>query len=459
MPDKPPQRLPLAVSPENRDETTNRDAKIINGYLEQVSKEDIMIYKRPGLATYSTATAGAGCGIYNWLGNIYTIWGATLYKDNVAVSGTVDTTGGVYTFSQCLGATPKLFFQNGVKAYTYDAGAGLVNVSDGDYPAAAQKGSAYLDGTTYVMTGKASIQGSALNDPTSWDPANVLIAQIEPDGGIFLAKQLVYVIAFKQWSVEVFYDAGNAAGSPLAPVQGAKVSVGCKHQDTVRELEGTLFWLSQSRGGSIGVMEMDGLKAKTISTPAIERLLQQADFTTVYSWVTKVAGHKLYVVTLTASNLTLAYDVTSQRWYQWTDSGGNYFPIISSTISSAQQPLLQHATNGLVYKMEITNYTDQGALITFDLYTPNYDGGTRMGKYMHSMDVVADQTTGSTLQIRKSDDDYQTWSNFRTVDLGSKRPRLTGCGTFRRRAYHLRHACNTPFRISAIEPQLDICTL
>ena len=36
-----PQRLPLAVKPSNRDETTDRDAKILNGYVERVSENDI----------------------------------------------------------------------------------------------------------------------------------------------------------------------------------------------------------------------------------------------------------------------------------------------------------------------------------------------------------------------------------------------------------------------------------
>ena len=82
-----------------------------------------------------------------------------------------------------------------------------------------------------------------------------------------------------------------------------------------------------------------------------------------------------------------------------------------------------------------------------------------MLKYLHSMDFVADQTAGSTLMVRKTDDDYQTWSNPRMVDLGTHRPRLISNGSFRRRAYHFRHACNTALRIKAVELQLDIGTL
>lgn len=459
MPDQAPLRLPLIVAASNRDETTDRDARLVNGFIEQLSEADVWVYKRPGLSVYSTVTAATGGGLVNWRGNIYSIWGATLYKDGVAVSGTLDTTNGVYTFSFVLGAVPKLFMQNGVKAYTYDTAGGLVQVTDVDYPATTVKGSAYLDGTTYVMTATAAIQGSGINDPTSWAALNSIIAQIEPDGGVAMTKQLVYVIALKGWSTEVFYDVGNPTGSPLGVVQGAKINLGCRHQDTVREIEGALLWVCQTKEGGLGVAIMDSLKARVISTPSVDRLLQQADFTTVYSWTAKIIGHRFYALTIVNKNITMVYDLNSQQWFQWADANGNYLPIIAATYTTDQQNIVQHASNGKVYKLEMTNYTDESDLITVDLYTPNYDAQTRKWKYLHNLDIIADRTTGSRLQIRKSDDDYQTWSNFREVDLGKDYPSLVNCGRFKRRAYHMRHACNTALRIKAVELGLDIGVL
>lgn len=455
-------RLPLAVSPSNRDDTTSRDAKLINGYIEQVSENEVWVYKRPGFSTFSTATAvSVGRGIYNWLGDIYSIWDNHLYKNNVVISGTLDTTNDGYTFNSILGSTPKLFLQNGVKAYTYDGTNGLVNVTDTNYVAFSPtiKGQAYLDGTTYVMTPKAVINGSNINDPQTWGASNNLIAQIEPDAGVFVAKQLVYVIAFKQWSVEVFYDAGNATGSPLGPVQGAKINVGCRAGGTVQDIEGTLFWVAQARSGSVSVYAMDGLKATPISTPAIDRLLEAGDYSAVYSWGIKMGGHKFYGITLKNSNLTLVYDLSSRLWYQWTDTNGNYLPIVSATFSPGQYPLVQHESNGKIYTVDDMVFTDDGQLILFDLYTPNYDGGSRKRKYCGSMDFIADQTNGSIMTVRKTDDDYQTWSNFRTVDLSKPRPKLTSMGTFRRRAWHFRHRCNTGLRIQAIELHLEMGVL
>jgi hypothetical protein len=594
-----PQRLPLAVKPSNRDETTNRDAKIVNGYVERVSERDIEVYKRPGYALFqNSGTAAAGLGSYNWNGDLFTIFGSKLYKNNVAVSGTVDSSA-IYAFTSTLGGNPQLVFQNGVKMYTYDDTNGIAEIHSlaqiivtgtlangspvvtaispntsgltvgmvitgtgiplstkiltidsstqitldqnatisnnerltaaasvvltGDiasgssvitnispnttnlfpgmfvtatgiptltkvltvdsstqvtvdanatatttgvsltfetgFPLERVPGIAYLDGYINVMTPDATIWSSDANEPDSWALDSNIVAQIEADQGVYLSKQLVYVLAFKKYSIEIFYDAGNATGSPLSPVQGAKVSIGCRHPNTVSQMEGTVFWVSQARDGGTAVYLMDNVKSSQISTPSIERLLQQADYTTVYSWCARVAGHRYYCVTLAASNLSLVYDMTSQQWYQWTDNNGNYLPFVSASYTGDNQAIFQHATNGKMYQLEITNTTDEGATITMDLYTPNYDGGTRKRKSVVIMDVIADQTDGSVLQVRVSDDDYQTWSNFREVDLSKNRPMLTNCGTFRRRAYHFRHQSNTPLRIQAVELMIDLGTL
>lgn len=456
-----PTRLPLVITPDNRDDTTAKDAKLVNAYCEQTTKEETHIYKRPGLLQYGSTLSGNGYGVYNWLGDIYSVFGSSFKKNGLAV-GTVDATGGVYRFTPCLGTSPKLTLGNGVKAYNYDPGGGLVQITDVDFPSSFVKGWSYLDGTTYVMNSGASIFGSGLNDPPTWDPLNVIIAQIEPDGGIALAKQLVYTIALKQWSTEVFYDAGNATGSPLGRVEGAKLAWGCASADSVRSIDGILLWAATNRDASIQVVMVDNLKPKVVSTKPVERLLDQADFSTgnVFSWTTNIDGHRFYVLTLKANNLTLAYDMKEDKWHQWTDKNGNYFPIVDSTYLGLTR-ILQHETNGKLYTLDSSYYNDDGDYITVDIYTPNFDGGVRRKKQMNMLQFIADQTPGSILQVRKNDDDYAPtkWSNFRTVDLSMKRPFLMNCGSFHRRVHHFRHRCNTPFRIQAVEMQLDIGTL
>lgn len=457
-----PPRLPLVVKPENRSGALDKDAKLVNGFFEKVSQAEVFVYKRPGfLYDRSVGVAGAGQGCVNWNGVIYAIVAGTLYKFSGTTPtsiGAVDATGGVYTFTTTLGTSPKLVMNNGVKAYFYD-GTTLTQITNVNFPTTKlRKGLAYLNGVTYVITQDAYIQGSGANDPSAWDPLNSILAQIESDQGVAIAKQLVYVIAFKTFSVESFYDAGNPTGSPLGSVQGAKISIGCKTADSVRDMDGTLYWISQSKSGSIGVMQLSQTKSDTISTASVERLIQTADFTTVWSWCFKLSGHRFYGFTIKNSNLTLVYDETTQEWAQWTDQDGNYLPIVAAIDGDNQLPLFQHATNGSFYSLSLDNYSDQWTagvktVIPFDLVTPNYDGGVKKPKVVTRLTVVGDRVPGSILQIRVNDFDYASdkWTSFRNIDLGQENPTLTDWGTFKRRATHLRHRGDTPLRLQVLE--------
>jgi hypothetical protein len=454
-----PHRLPLVAMPLNRGSTPDKDGRLVNCYVEKNEMGDHWIYKRAGLLA-DTALSGAGQGTFNWNGDIYAIFGASLYKNGVSV-GTVDATGGKYHFSSCLGGIPKLQLGNGVKAYNYDISGGLVQIIDANFPAPFVKGFTYLDGTTYVMDSSAAIHGSNLNDPTTYDPLNLILAQIEPDKGVGISKQLVYLVALKQWSTEMFYDAGNPAGSPLGPVQGAKANYGCVSIDTLQDIDGALFWVSTNKSGSAQIVILSAQKASAISTKAVEKLLDGADFSTAMSWQYKADGHSFYVVTIKSLNLTLSYDVAEHLWCQWTDTNGNYMPIIDFVVRDNMDFLVQHESNGKLYKMSSAYTSDDDALFSVDIYTPNFDGEVDRRKHLNVMRINADQQVGSTLQVRKNDDDYDPakWSNFRSVDLSNQRPFLTGCGTFYRRAHHFHHRSDTKLRIKSIDLQLDMGVL
>jgi len=487
MPSGKPLRIPLVTEGDNRWANTNMDAKIVNAYMEKSPSGEVQVVKRPGYNNAGSAT-GNGNGMYEWKELVYAVYGTDFYSiQNGATTplGTVDGNS-FYTFSAGLGATPKLFLHNNAAAYTYDSGAGLVQVIDVDYPTTTVPGTVWLDGTTYVMDRDAYIYGSALNDPQSWNSLNKIQAQIEPDTGIAIARQLSYLIAFKQWSTEVFYNAGNATGSPLARQTGSKLNYGCYNARTVVDIDGTLFWLAQTRSGVLSVVCMTNLSVKVISTPAVERIIRkwgESGSQFFYAYTLSIGGHAFYILTVgtsttAATSNTFVYDVAIDYWYQWTAADGSFWPFSHSAagIRSAATGIvfmyLQGATNGNIATVTPADpvFLDGSGTITMDIITPNFDGQTRRKKYLKILDIVADQTTigndsvdtrypANKLNIRFSADDYNTWSNFRTVDLNERRPRLYNCGTFVQRAYHFQHKANAPVRLRAVEMQIEEGTL
>lgn len=57
-------------------------------------------------------------------------------------------------------------------------------------------------------------------------------------------------------------------------------------------------------------------------------------------------------------------------------------------------------------------------------------------------------------QIRHTDNDYDTWSQYRNIDLGLQKSALFNNGRFRRRAWEFLYTGNNPLRLMKLE--LDI---
>lgn len=469
-----PTRVPLVLEPDNRDNTTNKDAKLVNCYVEMDKGGTMNLYRRPGQSQWGVLgnTTGAGMGTYWWNNAVYSIKAGILYKNLTQVAIGLDTTNGVYSFNSIMGATPRLFFQNGVAGYAYDDTNGLVGPLHGiasSYPASTCKGIAYLDGQSYVLQHffgtnitPAVIWGSAVNsitNPTDWDPLDFITAQITSDSGVYLARQAVYVVCLKEYSTEFFFDAANATGSPLGAAQNLRLSYGCASQDSVQSITDTLFWISNNKEASLQVVKVENARLTVVSTPPIERLLRAADLTTVYSWHIKIDGHNFYVLTIKNNNLTLAYDIEQNRWDQWTDGNGNYVPIVCATRNPAGVTILQHETTGQLLYGSTSYLDDNGTIIPITGVTPRWDGGTSRYKFLSMMNMVCDTVPGSLMTIQVSDDDYQTWSQPRVVDLGMDFPNLTDCGSFRRRAWKFQVNNNLPWRLSAFELQYDVGVL
>lgn len=401
-----------------------------------------------------------------------TSYAGILYKNGSFVASGLDTTGGVYSFSSILGATPKLVLQNGKFGYAYDDTSGIsanLHSINASYPEYTCKGLTYLNGATYVMQHffgteitPAVIWGSKVNSVDQagdWDPLDFLTAQIEPDSGVYLAKQLVYVVAIKEWSTEFFFDAGNSTGSPLQSMQTNKISYGCASADSVQRIGDLLLWISSDREAGRQIIMLDNLRPKIVSTQEIERLLAEDDFSTVFSWQIKIGGHSFYVLTLKYSNITLAYDLYQNKWSVWTDDDGNYLPIVACAKNGTGNYLLQHEVNGFLYYAGQQYPDDNGSLIPITIVSPEMSFGTQRRKQMGMLTFLGDQIPGSTMSVSFSDDNYQTWSQPREVDMSLKLPNIPNCGTFRRRAMKIEVNHNLWWRLQAVEAQVSLGTI
>jgi hypothetical protein len=128
---------------------------------------------------------------------------------------------------------------------------------------------------------------------------------------------------------------------------------------------------------------------------------------------------------------------------------------ISASCYFDNQQLVQLRETGDVYVLDITGTSDNGAPIDFRIRTRNWDGGTNREKFQGSLDVVGDKVSSTGL-IRYSDDDFQTYTRFKRVDLSLRRPRTTRGGSFSRRAVEFRHTLSAKVGISALEADIEM---
>jgi len=486
-----PFRWPLIQQPANRSDSWTRDARLINAFAEKdPDTGEWQVHKRLGFTLQAALVAnGYARGAYTWASSAtisgFSVNGFSVVGDgthaNLCVANSVVASNfatdcpGLWNFTEMESDGPYLIFTSPGNSYSspvqgqlyYTAG---VTVSAATLPAGRGEnlcGVCYLDETIYTMDEKCNIYGSNLNDVTTWNALNVITAQNIPGWGVGLVKQLSYIIALKTASMEVFYDAGNATGSPLLQIDGATNSFGCSTHELIQTIDDVLLYPSSNITGSLQIVRVDNLVPTVISTPAVEKLIASwltlagTYYQDLYSFAFKFWGHRFYGITSISNNLTLVYDIDQNLWYQWTDYLGNYFPLFAPNLQgqTTRQMLGVKTGNLFSYGGDAEFPTDNGNVAPVDIYTPTTDFMTRRRKTLHRLYVRSDQQNGSTLYSRRSDNDMQSWSNFRKIDLSKQTPFLDGEGTFVKRAYHFRHSAATPFRIRSVDLQMDLGTI
>ena len=116
--------------------------------------------------------------------------------------------------------------------------------------------------------------------------------------------------------------------------------------------------------------------------------------------------------------------------------------------------LVLHETTGELCEITDAAGADNTVPINMVCRTNKLDGGSEDRKTMAQLRVIGNKNGGLAM-VRWSDDDYTTFSAFRTLDLSSEQARLTRCGSFRRRSFELRHVANAPVQVAALELEIN----
>lgn len=466
-------RLTFVGSPQQRDGTSLKDQRFVNLFPELIKSpitdgKKYYLKKRPALQFDSSITSGEGRGLFFYNGKKYVVIGSSLYIDGV-FSTTLGTSTGPVGFCQYNGNEDFLILLDGTNGYAIKKSDGSVNqITDVDFPSPHIPFPVAMDGYLAVCkSGTADIYNSDLNDPLSWQSGDFVSAEMFPDTISCLAKNNNYIYAIGTESIEYFYDAANATGSPFARNDSAVLQFGTNAPFTVVQTDNEVILVGDSGNGGRTVWTIDGFKSTDVSIEPIKQALDNegSDLSTATATCIRISGHKFYILTLTKAQRNLVYDFDEKMWHEWQfgDTSSPFF-VPFSTDSTVGFPYMLHKTAGTVMKFLESVYVDTPTSTdTFPIIcvatTVKLDFETINRKFMYRLSLIGDSpnnTTDCPINVEWSDDDYNTFTTPRVLTMNGVMAAILRLGTFRRRAF--RFTFSQPFllRLEALEVDINV---
>jgi len=471
--------------------SVRRDSHIINFFYDRISQEnktrEVMLKKRPGISTTSQSLSkGDPLAVirgyfYEEQEDIY-FWAVEnhVYKyipnpagtySAVVVTNLSNSSGpvGFNTFQKSTGEV-YILISDGValwhqqlRVYPDTAAVAVNTTTDPDFPSPHQPNFAVVDGYVFLAKGN-SIYNSDNDTFDTWTSGNFIDCEMASDNIVYLFQNKNYIVAMGYSSLEVFWDAANATGSPLSRNDSAFKSIG--YLTGYAKSGDKHYFVGQEKGKLPAVYMMDGFKVDRVSDEVVDRTLQSI-FTTTFSksQVTgalahslSVDGHNFYV--LCSNGITWVYDMDERFWYEWRTSsnaqllieavwskydGGQYIAINGANVIDYMSPLV---------------YQDKGSNFTCSYTTEDNLFGSSNWKVCNRTILVADRhlaTGTSNLTLQWSDNDWtDNPTSSQTLNVFANRPTARRCGRFINRSYRLLYSDNYPLRMKSLELMLNI---
>lgn len=317
----------------------------------------------------------------------------------------------------------------------------------------------FMDG--YIVLADANshdVYNCNITKPFSWGALSFTSAESYPDYIVGLARQNNYIVTFGENSTEFLYNNAKANGltdfdSPFIGHESLLLQTGCLSRSAILQTERSIIYVGNSNIGGHTVWRIDGSVAKEISTEYIEKFLDlESSSTNITGFGVRIAGHILYVLNLPTANRTFVYDLEEQFWTEWRYNN-NVLPFIAYCDANGVN-LVQHKTNGNIYKLDAEVFTDFDEDIEVKIVMAKQDFETNSYKFYQNITIIGDNITDS-IYLSWSDDDYGTWATERPLSTAS-RPYYTRTGHSRRRAWRLRHVGNSRLRLEALDINYSI---
>mgnify|MGYP001615639343 FL=1 len=307
----------------------------------------------------------------------------------------------------------------------------FTQITDTDFTGLAHQGKMeHVNGFALIAT-RNRIFNSNLNSLTAWSAASFIDRQAQQDIGTGIAKLGKTIISFGTATTEIYEVIGTPAFGCLKFVAAldygmpSTIVTGMRNYYTT--IGGRLYW----RGSNpTGVFAFNGQVVEKVSTIAIDKILAERQHYNISTL--SFQGQQAVAISLDLPS------ATTQRSLLFFPEWNDWFEWSSTVFIPQSSPRLEDVCLGVgtnqhkLYAMAVAadNWQDAGGNYTFTHQFKMPKNGNQRSRM--SMFGVEGDTARSTLAlgVEFSDDDFQTFSTARTIDLSFARKRLYNLGSY-----------------------------
>lgn len=421
--------IPLGVGDwESPSENISR-LRLHNMYLTDnpQSPDGISRVSRPTLTELTTIGDGPIYGIWRqdatFDGDWFIVSGEEFYRyDPVTEEAELLGELAGTDYCQFAGIAEKVVVVRGGVAYAYNGTTLTVIELPDDVPpyegVPAPVGSVACIDSIFILT----VQGGQrfywiFPTETDPDPLNFASAERIPD-----SIESVNILMDEVWFLgsegpEVWQTAQDI-DLPFQRINGRVYNEGCISRDTVvqsvNESLPCLIWVTQT--GSVAMAQ--GSSVGIISSESVEEKLKVATNLRAYGF--RKNRHDFYV--LTGDDFTYVYDITRKEWSRWSTYLQDYWYahlglMVDSVVYTGS------AVDNKIWKLE-EGYTDDGLPVVREVSGVVLNNGKAMKCSVVYVRVnsgwAPDYNIEPQLELRWSDDQGSSWSNYISISMGRK---------------------------------------
>ena len=256
-----------------------------------------------------------------------------------------------------------------------------------------------------------------------------------PDNLVSLICDHGQVYLLGENTSEVWADVGTFP-FPFQRIPGSSSQQGIAAPFSIARLGNSFAYLSKNNRGQAEIVIMNGYFPTRISTHAVENTLVDQNISDAVAYTYQLEGHETYVISFPTLDLTWAYDVTTGLWHKWlwVDSNNVYHRHRTQCSALFQGVVLAGDwQNGQIYKLDLTNYTDNGDTIRRLRRAPHLVSDLQR-EYFEELQIQFQPGVGLTgittplngeviganpqAMLRWSNDGGSTWSSEHWASIG-----------------------------------------